>query len=247
MADVGTQYEFKSVTTLRGMEAKPTAKMLQEGWELVTQTPAPLLRTALMFRRPKQKLPKYALPIAGGVILIVAIIITIGALTEGKTPEVATPPVQTEAATSAQPTQAPVTTPTPSPARSEAATPTEAGTTAAAPVTEAEVVAGFEAFFNERRAAGVVIANAVTKITYRNRVVQITFDPAAAGISQARFDYINPFKNLAEFSCTAIAFDDDIGNQLRPAIDRVETVRADGTPLGTLTAAEILKLNGLDG
>jgi hypothetical protein len=85
MADAGTQFEFKTVTTVRGLEAKPTAAMQADGWELVTQTPAPLLRTTLTFRRPKKKLPKYALPVASGVVLLLAVIIAIGAATEGKT------------------------------------------------------------------------------------------------------------------------------------------------------------------
>ena len=109
MADDGTQYEVRSVKTVRGLEAKPTAKMQAEGWELVTQTPAPLLRTQLTFRRPNRKLPKYALPLAGGAFLILAIIITIGAITEGKTPQTATTPPPSAAATSQEPAAASAT------------------------------------------------------------------------------------------------------------------------------------------
>jgi hypothetical protein len=106
-------------------------------------------------------------------------------------------------------------------------------------------VAAFQTYFAERAAAGVVIAKAVAKVTYTNRVVTVTFDPAAAGINQATFDSINPFENLAKFAASPIAFSDDIGNRLRPAIDRLETIRADGKSLGTYTAADILKLNNL--
>src|ERR1035437_569653 len=117
------QYEFKSVKTVRGMESKPMAKFQQEGWEFVTQSPEPLLRTKLTFRRPKPKQSRYALPIAGGVFLILAIIIGVNAALEGKTPETATPPVQTTAVPSAHPSQEP----TPTPRAPQGPTPSESG------------------------------------------------------------------------------------------------------------------------
>ena len=142
----------------------------------------------------------------------------------------------TNTTTSAQTSQAPAVTPTP--LASESAK--------AAAVPDAEVVAAFQTFLTARAAAGVVIAKAVTKVTYTNRVVTVTFDPAAAGISQATFDSINPYDNLARFVASPICFNDDLGNRISQAIDRLETVRADGKSLGAYTAAEILKLNDLD-
>ncbi len=237
MADARTPFEFTSVVTVRGMEAKRTAKMQQQGWELVTQTPEPLLRTKLTFRRPKKKLPAYALPIAGAAVLLLAVIIAIGAATEGKTSVAATTPAASAAITSAQMPQTSSVSPAQTPTISESAQ--------AASVPDAEVVAAFQTYFADRAKAGVVIAKTVTKVTYTNRVVTVTFDPAAAGISQATFDSINPFENLARFASTPVCFNDDVGNRLRPAIDRIETVRADGKSLGIYTAADILKENGL--
>ncbi len=115
----------------------------------------------------------------------------------------------------------------------------------AGPVTNAEVVDAFRAFFDERAASGVVFAKAITDVSFSDRVVRVTFDPAAAGIDQDLFDQVNPFENLAVFAGTPISFDDDLGIRLRPAIDAIETVRADGIALGSRTTADIIELNGL--
>jgi hypothetical protein len=45
---------------------------------------------------------------------------------------------------------------------------------------------------------------------------------------------------------TPISFNDDLGPRLRPAIDAIATVQADGTPLGTRTTDEIIELNELE-
>jgi len=162
-----------------------------------------------------------------GWVLVVVAVLVVGALANGGD----------------QPTASPSPTATEAPATGDASAEQtgEPSEPAAASVTDAEVVAAFQAYIDERAGAGVVIAKAVTDVSFTNRVVRVTFDPAAAGIDQATFDTINPFDNLAEFAGDPIMFDNDQGNRLRPAIDAVETVRADGTPLGTMTTAELYK------
>lgn len=116
-----------------------------------------------------------------------------------------------------------------------------------ATASEAEVIETFRAYYDERAASGVLIAQAITDVSFSNRVLRVTFDPAAAGIDQATFDQINSFDNLADFAGAGIlAFTDETGNRMRPAVDAVETVLVDGTPLGTRTTEEISAMNGID-
>ena len=84
-----------------------------------------------------------------------------------------------------------------------------------------------------------MIAKAVTDISFTDRVIRVTFDPSSIGLDTASFESANPFDNLAEFVGTPIAFNDDVGIRLRPAIDAVQTFLPDGTSLGEMTAAEI--------
>jgi hypothetical protein len=122
----------------------------------------------------------------------------------------------------------------------------EPSTTAtAAPVTDAEVVAAFQSSFAERASEGVMYGKAASKVTFENGIVRVTFDPAAAGVDQATFDGLAAHFNFPDFAATPIAFNDDVGNRPRLAIDSIETVRANGTSLGTIDAAGILALNGL--
>lgn len=110
------------------------------------------------------------------------------------------------------------------------------------PATDDEVVAAFRDYLNERASSGVVIAKAVSDITFSDGVVRVTFDPALVGIDRDTFSSISPFQNLAEFVGTPIAFDDDLGKRIRPLVGSVETVFVDGTSAGTLTAQEIYKM-----
>jgi hypothetical protein len=93
MADVDARYEFKSVRTMRGREARALAKWQKDGWELVTQCKG-TLRTEMTFRRVKPKtigtyFRKFAsqscaafrrldpktqrrlLPVSGGLVLLI--------------------------------------------------------------------------------------------------------------------------------------------------------------------------------
>lgn len=118
-------------------------------------------------------------------------------------------------------------------------------TTTPDPVTDKEVLSTFRSFFAERAASNMLLAKAVTDVSFQDRVLRVTFDPAAAGVDDETFANVNPFENLANYVATPIAYDDAVGNRLRPAIDAIETVKPDGTSLGTYTAADILKLNNL--
>lgn len=75
------RYEVTEIKAIRGTEAKTITSKQQEGWELVTQQPG-RLRTTLTFRRPKPK-PHWRLWAAlGGAGVILAGILTAGALLE---------------------------------------------------------------------------------------------------------------------------------------------------------------------
>jgi len=82
LSDEEVRYETNEVTAIRGLEAKSIAKWQKDGWEFVSQDEG-LLRTKITFRRVKKPIPKpvwYA--IAGGALLIAALI-TVGVLAEG--------------------------------------------------------------------------------------------------------------------------------------------------------------------
>jgi hypothetical protein len=233
MAGGDMQYELKTVKSLRGMEARVAAKWEKDGWELVEQADAPMLRTSLTFRRAKKQVPRWAW-IAGAAVAVVCVaaIIT-GSVLEGSgTPTPSASATEIAATPRAAPTEAPTEAPAESPP-------------AAMTVPDAEVVSAFRSYFDERAAAGVMVGKAVTDVSFSNRVVRVTFDPDAAGVSQELFDKLKAFDNLALFAATPIAFNDDLGNRLRPGIDAIETVTPDGTSLGTFSSADILAINEL--
>lgn len=68
-----TRYEFKTVHTVRGAEARAKAKWQQAGWEFVEQTPESMLRTKLTFRKPAPKRPPLMVMVGVGVLLVVGI------------------------------------------------------------------------------------------------------------------------------------------------------------------------------
>ena len=113
---------------------------------------------------------------------------------------------------------------------------------AVAAITDEEACAEFQAFVDERAAAGVMIAKTVTSITCADGVVTAVFDPASTGMDQATFDAINAFPNLAKFIGSPMSFSDEQGDRLRTRVTRVDTVMADGTPAGSMTAAELYKV-----
>lgn len=232
MADVEVKYENETVTTIRGTEARSIAKWEKEGWEFVSQTPAKLLRTTLSFRRPKKPLAKWVWVAGAAAAVVLGIGVTFAAIQESSNSMI-------NAANSA----------TPSAPASVEATPTASvepsATATAVPDMDTEVVAAFKSFFAERASDGVMWGRAVSKVTFDNGVVLVTFDAASAGVDQATFDGLAANFNFPTFAATTIAFNNDVGNRLRPAINSIKTVRADGTSLGMIDAAGVLALNGL--
>lgn len=83
MEEKPIRYETQEVKTLRGLEAKSIEKMEQDGWELVSQDKGKL-RTTLNFRRPKRPLPKNLIIVGSAAAIILATVVTIGAITEDK-------------------------------------------------------------------------------------------------------------------------------------------------------------------
>lgn len=224
------QYESKTVQSMRGLEARTRAKWEKDGWEFVEQTQGSMLRSKLSFRRPKKQLARWVWIAGGAVVAAIVISIVIGTVTESST----------RAPTAASTESSAVSTPI-----SSAPTETSSQPSATASATDAEVVEAFKSYVRERASSGVVVAKTVSGITFSNGVLRVTFDPAMANIGQDLFDQINSFPNLARFVATPIAFNDDLGKRSRPMVDSIETVSADGSPLGTFSRADILALNGL--
>lgn len=275
MADNEVRYIFHVTKAIRGMESRKRAEEEKRGWEFVSQTQG-TLRTEMTFRRPKPKNPldqlgkfiamswatfrglkpstqRRAFGVSGGVVALLVVIVVIASVSGGDVDSqpIASPTETSSAAPSESPSEEPSKEPSKEPTEESTQEPSKRAPSG--PVTDAEVVNAFRKYLDERATAGVVIAQAVTDVSFSNRVVRVTFDPAAAGIDRATFDQINPYnnpydpsENLADFVSTVIAFNDNLGIRLRPAIDRIETVRADGTPLGTRTTAEIIELNELE-
>lgn len=242
MADVEVKYKNKTLTTIRGMEARSIAKWAKEGWEFVSQTPAKLLRTTLTFRRPKKQISKWVWVAGAAAVIVLGIGVTIAAIQEGSN---GTKQAAASTTVSVTPSLEPSPTATVEPSATATATVEPSATATATPVTDAEVVAAFQSFFAERASKGVMYGKAASKVTFASGIVRVIFDPAAAGVDQATFDGLAANFNLPNFAATPIAFNDEVGNRLRPAIDSIETVRVDGTSLGTIDAAGILVLNGL--
>lgn len=124
MADDDIRYELKTVRTIRGTEARTTAKWQKDGWELLTQSQG-RLQTQITFRRPKAKLPLRLLAVSGGVVLLIIVFAVImGAIQgAGGSSEPTTSPTQDAVTQSAPPTEEPTDEPTPSePAKEEVLT-----------------------------------------------------------------------------------------------------------------------------
>lgn len=84
MADKN-KFEHKTVKAVRGTDGIVIAKMEKAGWEFVDQTSA-TLRTSLNFRRPKNPMQWKWVGI-GAVAVLVAVVITVGAIREEDAPQ----------------------------------------------------------------------------------------------------------------------------------------------------------------
>lgn len=99
--------------------------------------------------------------------------------------------------------------------------------------TDAEVVEAFQTYVDERAAAGVMLAEAVTSITSADGVVTVTMDADPVLLE------LSPFENHAKLFGTPAAFNDDDGVWLRQTVRRVDVVDAAGQSLGSMTTAEL--------
>lgn len=81
MAD-GPQFETYSTRVVRAMESRTIAKREGEGWELVSRSDLPLMRSELVFRRPKKAVPRWAWAVTGVASVAIVVVFAIGALGE---------------------------------------------------------------------------------------------------------------------------------------------------------------------
>ncbi|MGC4154503.1 MAG: hypothetical protein QM628_15695 [Propionicimonas sp.] len=126
VAGKGAKYEHDTVSVARGKVAETIEQRQADGWELVDQDQG-MLRTKLMFRRPKP--PDRTLLWIGVGLAVVAVIVTIGVLMErargGAEVAVPAPPAATSPAAPTPTT--PTVKPTPSPIPTSAEPEPEAG------------------------------------------------------------------------------------------------------------------------
>lgn len=98
---------------------------------------------------------------------------------------------------------------------------------------DAEVVEAFQTYIDERAAAGVMLAEAVTSVTSADGVVTVTMDADPVLLE------LSPFDNHAQLFGTPAAFNDDDSVWLRQTVQRVDVVDATGQSLGSMTTAEL--------
>ncbi|MFJ6377120.1 DUF4839 domain-containing protein [Pseudarthrobacter oxydans] len=127
MTEDDAEYEFRSMQTLRGTEARTIARLKREGWEFVSQSQEQLLRTKMNFRRLKPRQQPWRSWGVGAAAVAVIGVIAVGVISEGGgSAERATPPSEPAIVTSEEPTDAPSVEPSaasedspPSPIHSE--------------------------------------------------------------------------------------------------------------------------------
>lgn len=122
------RYEFKSVTTIRGAEARTIAKWQKDGWELDTQD-RQLLRTKMVFRRVQAKQRWGVLVVA---MLFMAIILGVMAF-QGRGADDATDSVSSSSVTGAKPSIETVAVTSRQPIESQSQVPPAPTTTAPEP------------------------------------------------------------------------------------------------------------------
>lgn len=222
------------------MEAQSREKWQGLGYEFVSQVQG-RVQTTLTFRKAKATTPKWVWIVVGAVIVGLGILIAIMATLENAGKEAAAP-IATPTQTAVEPSARAAAEPTSEPAPSE-----PAPAPVVAQVSDAEVLAFFNSFFDERKTAGVLFAQAITNVTFSDRVLRVTFDASVVGMNWASFDAVTPFgENYANFAITPIAFNSGIAPNVRASMDAVETFQVDGTPRGTLTTTQVVEMNELD-
>ncbi|MGN0095947.1 MAG: hypothetical protein ACI38U_07785 [Corynebacterium sp.] len=98
--------------------------------------------------------------------------------------------------------------------------------------TDQEIEAAFNDFLQER-VDNVPAFSPGAHATFANRVVTATFQ-----VTDANRSFIE-MMDLTDVAGSPIAFNDDQGERLRPAVDRVDVVDQDGNSLGSATTEEI--------
>lgn len=106
-----------------------------------------------------------------------------------------------------------------------------------------EVVAAFRDHIDERSNSGVLLASAVSDVSFQDGTVIITFDPTGQGLNSNQWDVaVSVFDNVAEFVGSPVMFSDDEGKRLRTVVEQVVAVFSDGSSLGSLSKAELYQL-----
>ncbi|MBB3040025.1 hypothetical protein [Hoyosella altamirensis] len=107
------------------------------------------------------------------------------------------------------------------------------------PPTDEQIVRAFTSYANDRAAAGVMIAKAVTEVSFGDGRVRVVLDPAKSGAQYWALIETAAFENLAELFGIPAAFDDDKGIWLRTRVVSVDVRDVDGRPLGICTTGEL--------
>lgn len=76
------KYETQIVKCVRGMEARTAAKWESQGWEMVSET-TKTLHTEFTLRRPRPKTPWWPFALLGGIVAVLAIMLTVTRLSGG--------------------------------------------------------------------------------------------------------------------------------------------------------------------
>ncbi|GAC71052.1 hypothetical protein [Gordonia soli] len=107
------------------------------------------------------------------------------------------------------------------------------------PPTNADIIAAVSEFVRERSDAGVLIAKAVSDVSFADGRVRVTIDPARAGAEYWALMETRAHENLSELFGRPVAFNDEQGTWLRTRVEHVDVVDVDGRELGTITAVEL--------
>ncbi|RYJ07674.1 MAG: hypothetical protein EON52_00005 [Actinomycetales bacterium] len=238
------RYRFKDVTAVKGMESRTIAKWEKAGWEFVERHPGAMLRSQLRFRRARPTWfagldsNERATVLTLAVLLVIGVVAVGGAAVFGgsgggdesrASPETNTTPTMTAPASPEAPPSASI-----------------------APAAPEEVVSFVEGFVEERVAADVAIARAVSAVEVDGRTLRVTFDSARTGLSREQFDSINPFNNpndetesLADFIGAPMMNSSEEATAVRGALDDIVTDYVDGSQDGRRTIEQLEDLNGL--
>lgn len=93
------------------------------------------------------------------------------------------------------------------------------------PITAEQAVAAVQEFINERAASGVMMAEAFTNLELTEGVLTATWSEGAIGQEKSEILLeLNPFHNLATWLGTPLAFDNELGRQIRQHVRSVSVI-----------------------